>query len=95
MDALINELKLKIIDFLHLDDVDPSEFKPEEPLITEGLGLDSIDLLELVVLLEKDYGIKITTREDAQKAFQSLVTLAAYIREHQPIGYEGRQASGS
>jgi len=82
MDTLIEELKTKIIEFLNLEDVNPDELEPESPLITEGLGLDSIDLLELVVLLEKDYGIKITTKEDAQKAFQSLSTLADYVREH-------------
>lgn len=83
MEKLIDELKIKIIEFLNLDDVTTNDFKADEPLITEGLGLDSIDLLELVVLLEKDYGIKITTKEDAQKAFQSLNTLAAYILENQ------------
>ncbi|MFC1853238.1 phosphopantetheine-binding protein [candidate division CSSED10-310 bacterium] len=85
MDSLIEELKQKIIDFLNLDDVDPGEIQADDPLITEGLGLDSIDLLELVVLLEKDYGIKITTKEDAQEAFQSLASLAQYITEHKAV----------
>lgn len=81
-EELIEELKRKIIAFLHLDDVDSSEIAPEAPLIKDGLGLDSIDLLELVVMLEKEYGIKITTREDAQHAFTSLASLANYIEEH-------------
>lgn len=79
---LVEELKQKIIDFLHLDDVDSAEIAPDDPLIKDGLGLDSIDLLELVVMLEKEYGIKITTREDAQRAFTSLNALAVYIEEH-------------
>jgi acyl carrier protein len=84
MDALIQELKLKIIEFLNIDEVNPDDIKADDPLITEGLGLDSIDLLELVVMLEKEYGVKIATKDDAQKAFQSLTALAAYITAHTP-----------
>lgn len=79
MTELVEELKMKIIDFLSLEDVDPADIQDDDPLITEGLGLDSIDLLELVVMLEKEYGIKITTKEEAQRAFKSLKTLAEFI----------------
>lgn len=82
MEPLVEELKQKIIDFLNLEDVEADEIQADAPLITEGLGLDSIDLLELVVMLEKEYKIKIKTKDDAKVAFQSLSTLAKYVRDH-------------
>ena len=60
MDALKQELKEKIIAVLNLEDVSASDINNTDPLFGEGLGLDSIDALELIVLLDKDYGIKLT-----------------------------------
>ena len=83
MEDLILKLKEQIIDALNLEDMEPDEIDTEEPLFGDGLGLDSIDALELIVLLEKHYGIKIENPKDGQKIFFSIKTLAEYITEHQ------------
>jgi acyl carrier protein len=81
MDGLEQELKRLIIDALHLEDVTPEEIDSAEPLFGEGLGLDSIDALELGVVLRKRYGIKIATVTDDVKAhFASIRSLADFIR---------------
>ncbi len=81
MDELEQELKRLIIDALHLEDVTPEEIESAEPLFGEGLGLDSIDALELGVVLRKRYGIKIATVTDDVKAhFASIRSLADFIR---------------
>ena len=59
MEELIEKLKLQIIEQLNLEDIEPEDINADEPLFGTGMGLDSIDALELIVLLEKDYGIKI------------------------------------
>jgi acyl carrier protein len=59
MDELINKLKKEVIEQLNLEDISVEDIDPDSPLFGEGLGLDSIDALELIVLLEKNYGIKI------------------------------------
>lgn len=79
---LIDELKNKIIQELNLADVDPKKVKNDDPLFGEGLGLDSIDALEIVVILERDYGIEIAEIESMSPHFRSLDTLAAYVEEH-------------
>ncbi len=68
---------------LNLEEMEPGEIDPDAPLFGEGLGLDSIDALELIVLLEKNYGIKIEDPKDGRKIFFSLRTMAEYITEHQ------------
>lgn len=78
--SLINNLKEQIIEELALD-VSPAEISPAEPLFGGGLGLDSIDGLELVVLLEKYYGIKVGQEENMQNIFSSVNALANYIQE--------------
>ena len=83
MEDLIQKLKEQIIEALNLEDMDPDEIETEEPLFGDGLGLDSIDALELIVLLEKHYGIKIENPKEGQKIFYSVKTLAEYITEHQ------------
>ncbi|MCD4793437.1 MAG: acyl carrier protein [Bacteroidales bacterium] len=83
MEELILKLKEQIIEALNLEDMEPDEIDTEEPLFGDGLGLDSIDALELIVLLEKNYGIKIENPKDGQKIFFSVKTLAEYINEHQ------------
>lgn len=82
MDQLIEQLKVQLIKQLNLEDMEPGDIDPDEPLFGEGLGLDSIDALELIVLLEKEYGIKIENPKDGQKVFFSLRTMAEFITEH-------------
>jgi acyl carrier protein len=82
MEELIAELKVKIISTLSLLDVTPEEIDADEPLVGGGMGIDSIDILELVLMLEKDYGVKIETRETGVLAFDSLRALAAFVREN-------------
>jgi acyl carrier protein len=82
MEELIEQLKVQIIEQLNLEDVEPDDIAPEDPLFGNGLGLDSIDALELIVLLEKEYGIKIENPKDGQKIFFSLKTMAEFITEH-------------
>jgi acyl carrier protein len=82
MDELIEELKVKIISTLSLLDVQPEDINEDEPLVGGGIGIDSIDILELVLMLEKDYGVKIETREVGVEAFASLRALAGFVREN-------------
>ena len=84
MDSLIQQLKQRIIEILNLEDMVPDEIDPSAPLFGEGLGLDSLDALELVVMLEKDYAIKITDIEVGRQAFASVTSLAEFIGEHRP-----------
>jgi len=82
MNELIQELKVKIIETLNLVDVVPGDIKEEDQLIGGELGLDSIDVLELVMMLEKDYGVKIDSKELGVKVFATVVSLAEYIQQH-------------
>lgn len=77
------ELKKNIIDSLKLQDVTAEQIDDDAPLFGGGLGLDSIDALELVVMLEKNYGIVIKDIEEGRPAFQSVRTLAAFIESRQ------------
>ncbi len=83
MDQLLNELKQQIITTLKLSDIEPDDIDVESPLIGEGLGLDSIDTLELLVLLEKEYGVTVPDINIGRKIFASVRTMAEYIREEQ------------
>ncbi len=80
MDILINELKAQIIENLNLEDITPEEIETEAPLFGDGLGLDSIDALEIMIILEKNYGIRIEDPKKAKEAFFSVKTLAEYIQ---------------
>jgi acyl carrier protein len=80
MDNLISELKIKIIETLRLEDVTPEQIDADAPLFGTGLGLDSIDALELVVMLENSYGIVIKDMETGRPAFQSVRTLAEFVQ---------------
>lgn len=82
MEELIIKLKQEVIQQLNLEDIKPEDIDPDAPLFGEGLGLDSIDALELIVLLEKNYGIKIEDPKDGKKIFFSIRTMAEYITEH-------------
>lgn len=79
MDELVNELKLQIIEALNLDGMTPEEIDDNAPLFGEGLGLDSIDALELIVLLEKNYGIKLANPAEGKEVFRSVAVLAEYV----------------
>lgn len=80
---LIEKLKREIIEVLNLEDVKPEDIDTDAPLFGDGLGLDSIDALELIVLLEKNYGIKIEDPKEGRMIFTSVRTMADYILEHQ------------
>ncbi|HLG39711.1 MAG TPA: phosphopantetheine-binding protein [Chitinophagaceae bacterium] len=79
MDEILPKLKIQIIEALNLD-IKPEEFDNDMPLFGTGLGLDSIDALELVVILDKHYKIKITDSEQAKRIFVSVRTLAEFIK---------------
>jgi len=82
-DSLKTELKRLIVETLNLHDVDPANIKDNEPLFETGLGLDSIDALELVLSLEKRYGVKISSSEESRSALANVDTLASFIRQRQ------------
>lgn len=82
MENLKNELKEQIIEALNLEDITPADIVDTDPLFGEGLGLDSIDALELLMILDKNYGIKIANKEESKAAFRSIETMAAYVAEH-------------
>ncbi len=84
MDTLIEELKIKLIDILNLTDVQPGDMDENAQLVGGELGIDSIDVLEMVVMVEKDYGVVINSQEVGEKVFASLGSLAGYIRENRP-----------
>jgi acyl carrier protein len=83
MDELIEKLKTDIIEQLNLVDINKDDIQADTPLFGTGLGLDSIDSLELSVLLERKYGVKITNSQEGKKVFQSLRTMAEFIMENQ------------
>jgi acyl carrier protein len=81
-DPLKTKLKQLIVTTLKLEDVKPEDLADDEPLIGSGLNLDSIDALELVVTLEKEFGIKIKSSEESREALASVAHLAEFIRAH-------------
>jgi acyl carrier protein len=82
MEELIVELKKQIIEVLNLEDIKPEDIDNDAPLFGEGLGLDSIDALELIVLMEKNYGIKIKDPSAGKEIFKSVNTMAEYISKN-------------
>jgi acyl carrier protein len=84
MEDLIAELKEKIIETLDLIDVTPEDINEDDRLVGGVLGIDSIDVLELVMMIDKDYSVKIDSKELGEKIFASLRTLADYIDRHRP-----------
>jgi len=83
MDEMIEKLKAEIIEQLNLVDINKDDIQADTPLFGTGLGLDSIDSIELSVLLERKYGVKITNSQEGKKVFQSLRTMAEFIMENQ------------
>jgi acyl carrier protein len=84
MEKLIKDLQIKIVDVLNLSDVQPDDIETDKRLVGGALGIDSIDVLEMVIMIEKDYGVKIDNKELGVKVFATLRTLAEYIHENSP-----------
>lgn len=82
MDNLILQLKNQIIEVLNLEDMTPDDIDAQSPLFGEGLGLDSIDALELIVLLEREYGIKLSNPAEGKEIFKSIATIADYVSKN-------------
>ena len=80
--SLEAELKELIIRELKVEDITPDDLKDDDPLFGEGLGLDSLDAVELVLLLQKHFGVEIKTMDEARAPFASIAALAAYVRTH-------------
>ena len=86
MKQLLQELKKKIVEELQLKDVTPDELADDVPFFDGGLGLDSVDLLLLVALVDRDYGVEIFSPELGEKVFITLSTLAEYIAKNRKKG---------
>lgn len=82
MDQLIQTLKEQLIEALNLEDITPEEIDTNAPLFGDGLGLDSIDALEIILILEREYGIKMENLENAKAVFYSVQTLADFIHKN-------------
>jgi acyl carrier protein len=82
MEQIILKLKEEIIEALNLSEMKPEQIDDNAPLFIDGLGLDSIDALELTVLLEKKYRLKIKTAEEGKKILYSVKTMAEFIQSH-------------
>lgn len=84
MSELKENLKVQIIEQLNLEDLTPADIQDDTPLFSDqGLGLDSIDALEFIVLLESNYGIKIADPNEGREIFHSVNSLAEYIEKNQ------------
>lgn len=83
MEELMMDLKKKIIEALNLKHLKPEDIGNDQPLFADGVGLDSIDALELIVLMQHNYNIKLADPEQGPKIFYSVKTMAEYIRLHQ------------
>lgn len=84
MEQLIANLKKQIIDALNLKHLKPEDIGDDQPLFVEGLGLDSIDALELIVLLQQHYNIRIANPQEGPKIFRSVKSIAEYIQANKP-----------
>lgn len=82
MENLIAELKNEIIKVLNLEEITPADIDDNAPLFGDGLGLDSIDALELIVLMEKNYGIKLQDPKQGKEVFRSVAVMAEYISKN-------------
>jgi Acyl carrier protein len=81
MEQLIEQLKKQLIEELNLEEMTPEDIDPDAPLFGEGLGLDSIDALEIILILDKNYGVKIKnpSESEVKEIFKSVRSLAEYI----------------
>lgn len=82
MEELIEKLKLQIIDALNLEGMTPDDIDNDAPLFGEGMGLDSIDALELIVVLDKNYGIRLNSPAEGKTIFKSINSIADYIQKN-------------
>ena len=82
MEELVLQLKQQIIKTLNLEEITPDDIDPAAPLFGEGLGLDSIDALELIVMLEKYYGIRLSSPAQGREIFKSIDTIAQYVQKN-------------
>ncbi len=82
MEQLKDELKIKLIEALNLEEITPEEIDSTAPLFGDGLGLDSIDALEIILILEKSYGIRLENPAAAKEIFYSIDTLAEFISKN-------------
>ncbi len=82
MEQLIQELKEHLIKELNLEEITPDEIDADAPLFGDGLGLDSIDALEIILILEKNYGVRLTNTTEAKPVFYSIRTLAEYVQKN-------------
>jgi acyl carrier protein len=82
MEQLIQTLKEQLIEVLNLEETTPADIGDDMPLFGDGLGLDSIDALEIIILLEKRHGVRLANSADAKPVFRSVRTLAEYIVEN-------------
>ena len=82
MEELIYNLKTQIIDALNLEGMTPDDIENDKPIFGEGLGLDSIDALELIVILDKFYSIKLSSPAEGKEVFRSINSIADYIQKH-------------
>jgi len=81
----MEKLKKQIVERLNLKDLKPENIGDDQPLFVEGIGLDSIDALELIVLLQQEYNIKLSNAEDGPRVFYSVRTIADYITAHSGV----------
>lgn len=82
MEELILQLKNQIIEVLNLEDMTAADIDSEAPLFGDGLGLDSIDALELIVLMEREYGIKLSNPAEGKEIFKSVASIADYVSKN-------------
>lgn len=82
MNGLIEKLKTELIEQLNLEDLEPNDIESSAPLFGDGLGLDSIDALEIIVLLEKEYDIKLDNPKEGKDIMYSVETLAEFIENN-------------
>jgi len=80
--AIRAKLKELLVSHLSLENVRPADIKDDEPLFGEGLGLDSLDAVEIVVLLQRNFGLEVKDMEKGRRIFQSVNTLAEYVYEN-------------
>lgn len=81
LSQLKNRLKALLIERLNFEDMAPEDIADEDPLFGDGLGLDSIDALEIVVMLESEFGIKVRNESSAREYFRSISSLAEFVQE--------------
>ncbi len=84
------DLKVLLVDSLSLEDIDPAEIKDDDPLFGEGLGLDSLDAVEIVVLLKRNYGLEVKDMQQGRTIFQSVNTVAEFVYENSPADDDGK-----